>query len=112
LRESDRERKLLRLGLRCDRPNPPVGDAELACQSRYAPFHRLDVVGAEMRAAAVELAVLRHQLGPVLGQVLEEVLPRSGAEKEQIRPDAGRARLAGRLDNFAELLGPKSQGGW
>ena len=55
-RESDREGELLRLGLGLEGPNPAVGDAELACQSGHAPLHRLDVVGAKVGAAAVELA--------------------------------------------------------
>jgi len=76
LRESDRERQLHRFGLWLDGAGTAVGDAELACQSGHAPLHGLDVVGAELRASAVELAVL--------GRVLQEVLTGSGAEEEQI----------------------------
>src|SRR5206468_1413349 len=44
------------------------------------------------------------ELRPVLGEMLEEMLPCAGAQEEQIRPDAGRAGLAGGLHDLAELL--------
>ena len=86
--------------------------AVLARQGRNCLLHRLHFVRAEIGLAAVELAVLRHELRPVLGEVLEEVFPGPGAEEEQIGPDAGRPGFACSLDDLAELLGAVGDSRW
>jgi hypothetical protein len=76
------------------------------CERRDLSPHGLRLVGPEVSAPPTKLLVVRNELGPVLGEMLEEVLAGTGAEEEQIRPDPGRAGRAGGLDDFSELLGP------
>jgi hypothetical protein len=98
---SDRKGELLRLPLRLEPSRAPVGDAEFAGERRDLAPNRLRFLGAEIRAPSVELPGVREELRPVRGKMLA----RSGAQEEEIRPDAGRAGLARRLHDFAELSG-------
>jgi hypothetical protein len=67
---------------------------------------RVRLLLAEVRAAPVEALVALELLGPVQREVLEEVLPRSGLQEEQVRPDPAGTGLAGRANDLGELLGP------
>src|SRR5882724_8992085 len=90
----DGQRQLLGLGRRGQANLSPVADAVLAHERAHLGTQRISLLGAEVGAPPrVEPLVERQLLGPVLGEVFEEVLPRSGAEEEEIGPDAGRARL-------------------
>src|ERR1051326_5214185 len=97
--------ELLRLGRRAELQRPPVPDVELARQAPHLLANGLRLRGAEVGAAGIEALVVGQLLGPILGQVLEEMLPRARSEEEQIRPDAGRSGLTGGADDLAQLLG-------
>ena len=100
------QRELLRLRRRDELQPPPVRDLQLPRETPDLLAHRLRLGGAEVGPAGVQLLVMRQELGPILGQMLQEVLARAGPQEEEVRPDAGRARLAWRLDDLAELFGP------
>ena len=89
-----------------ERAHAAVGDAVLPGERGHQLPHRLRLLRTEIRATAIQLLVVGDELGPVFGEVLEEVLARAGPQEEEVRPDAGRARLAWRLDDLAELFGP------
>ena len=76
-------------GLARDGAPHPLQAADSLC-GRYAP-------------ARVEAFVLGQQLGPVAGEAREKMLTCSGAEVEQVRPHAARARFACRFDDSCEL---------
>ena len=75
-------------------------------QRRDAVSYRLGLLLAEVGAARVQALIVVELLRVVARKRLEEVLPRARPQEEEVRPDAGRARLACRLDDLAELFGP------
>jgi hypothetical protein len=66
-------------------------------------FDRVQHVLRDIRAAVVEPLVCRQQLRPVARQVLEEKLAGTRSEIEDVRPDRGRAGIAGRPDDIGHL---------
>jgi hypothetical protein len=88
-----------------------IRHAEFASEGRDLQSHGLRFVGPEVSPPAIELLVVRNELGPVLSEVLEEVLAGARAEEEQVCPDPRRAGLARGLDDFGELLGPVGDAG-
>src|SRR5437870_2739783 len=103
---SERQRKLLGLGRGSQPELAPVPDPEFPGQSRNLGPEGLRLTGPEIGLALVEPFVERELLGPVLGQVLEEVLPRPGAQEEEVGPDSGGPCLAGSQDDLPQLFGP------
>src|SRR2546423_10974412 len=73
---SKAQRKLLGLRRRCQAYLSPISDLMLPRQAGDLVPHRLHQIGPEISLARVELLVQRHLLGPVLRQMLEEVLAR------------------------------------
>src|SRR6478672_2488463 len=101
------QRKLLGLWGRGQADLSAVADPELPPQLGELLTERIPLLGAEVGAPArIEPLVERQLLGPVLGEVLEEVLTRAGAQEQQVRPDSGRTRLPRRPDHLPHLLWP------
>ena len=64
------------------------------------------------RRAPAEALVERRQLGPVLGEMVEEVLARPGSQVDDTRPDVvGTAARASRTTPRAALAGRRCPGG-
>src|SRR4051812_31525761 len=102
----ERERQLLRLRGRPEPDAAAVADAELLRQARHLGPHGLRLGGREVGPVAVEALVPVELLGPLAGELLEEVLAGPRPEEEDVRPDAARTGLAGCTDDLGELLGP------
>src|SRR5438874_190 len=75
-----------------------VADAVLLRQRRDLISHRLRLILPEVGPPGIEPLVALELFRPVLRQVLEEVLPRTRAQEEQVRPDPAGAGLAGGAD--------------
>src|SRR4051794_30026896 len=99
------ERELLGRRWRGELDAAPVSDPVAPRELADLRADRPGVGRREMRASPVEALVLRQELWPVPRQALEEVLLRPRLEVERVRPDAARARLAGRAHDCLELLG-------
>ena len=91
--------------LRLLRPHPTVSDLVFTGQIGHRGPHGLDVLTRQIRPSGVELLVERDELGPLVGQMVHEVLAGAGTHEEQVRPNAGRTCLAGGADDLGELLG-------
>ena len=125
-----------RSGVAAARRSPPTSSGELAAgrrgerrraagPSRRSPISKrwrrsgdlptdgLDLLLAEVRPAGVQPLVARQQLRPVAGEVLEEVLAGPRPEVEDVRPDRGRAGVAGGLHDVARAApaGPTGRAG-
>src|SRR6266571_2457223 len=70
-----------------------VADAVLLRQRRDLISHRLRLILPKVGPPGVEPLVVVELIGVVASQRLQEVLPRSWPEEEQVRPDAAGARL-------------------
>src|SRR5436189_4108726 len=106
LTASESQLELSRLGRRLDANVAPIADIELPPQLGDLLTHGLAVLLPQVRARAVEALVALDLVGPVLREVLEEVLARSRAQVEQIDPDACHAGVARRPHDVREELGP------
>ena len=102
------QRQLLRdhRRLRFQPDGTTVSQVVLLCEPADLLAQRLRLLRAEVGAAPVEPLVALELLGPVQREVLEEVLPRSGLQEEQVRPDPAGTGLAGRANDLGELLDP------
>src|SRR6266851_597759 len=104
---SKAQRKLLGLWRRREANVSPVANAVFTRERADLVPQRISLLGAEVGAPLrIEPLVERQLLGPVLGEMLEEVLARSRAKEEEIGPDAGRAGFSGGPHDLSQLLGP------
>src|SRR5918995_3142370 len=105
------QRELLRLRRRGEAEFAAISDPVLLCKRGDLGAKRLRLFGTQVGLPGVELLIQRELLGPVLGEVREEVLARSGSQEEQVGPDAGRARVTRRAHDLPQLLGPVGDAG-
>src|SRR5712691_6831308 len=101
-----RQRKLLRLRGRGQPHLSAVADPVPPREPGHLFTDGFGDVRSEISLAGVEPFVVRQLLWPVLGEVFEEVLARPGPEEQEVRPDAGRARLPCGANDLTQLLRP------
>src|SRR5207237_4705568 len=93
-----------RLGLQPE--GAAVADAMLLRQRRDLIPHRLRLIPSKVGPPCVEPLVVVELTGVVAGQRLEEVLPRSWPQAEQVRPDTAGPRLPRGPHDLSQRLGP------
>src|SRR3984893_7185293 len=93
--------------LRDEAHGTPVGDPDLGAQPRDLGAHGALSGRREIGPAVpIQLLIAGEEFRPVAGEAGEEVLARSGAEVEEVGPDAGRAGLAGCAHDVGEESRP------
>ena len=92
---------------------PPVPDLEPLAELGDLAADGLDLVLAQVRPAGVEPLVARQSSGQSRAEVVEEVLAGPGPEVQDVRPDRGRAGVAGGPHDVARgaPAGPTARAG-
>src|SRR2546423_3602333 len=98
------ERQLLGGGVRRELDPPPVADPVLGAKLGDEFSNRFPERLRQVRAVRIEPLIALELLRPVMCERLEEVLASTRLQVEQVRPQAGRARLARRPDDILQLL--------